>query len=130
MKFLIENWYIIFAAMALGALAVVAVVRFFRLPREKQMENVRQWLLGAVTAAEKELGGGTGKLKLRQVYDAFLTKFPWLAPVVPFEQFSGLVDDALKEMRKLLADNKAVQQLVTGEDGTNGTAEAEAEAQI
>ena len=127
MKLLIENWYSLLAAMALGALAVVAVVRFFRLPREKQMENVRQWLLGAVTAAEKELGGGTGKLKLRQVYDAFLTKFPWLAPVVPFEQFSGLVDDALKEMRKLLADNKAVQQLVTGEDGTNGTAEAEAQ---
>lgn len=127
MEFLIENWYIILAAMALGALAVVAVVRFFRLPREKQMENVRQWLLGAVTAAEKELGGGTGKLKLRTVYDAFLTKFPWLAPVVPFEQFSGLVDDALEEMRKLLADNKAVQQLVTGEDGTNGTAEAEAQ---
>lgn len=127
MKFLIENWYIILTAMALGALAVVAVVRFFRLPREKQMENVRQWLLGAVTAAEKELGGGTGKLKLRTVYDAFLTKFPWLAPVVPFEQFSGLVDDALEEMRKLLADNKAVQQLVTGEGGTNGTAEAEAQ---
>ena len=127
MEFLIENWYIILAAMALGALAVVAVVRFFRLPREKQMENVRQWLLGAVTAAEKELGGGTGKLKLRTVYDAFLTKFPWLAPVIPFEQFSGLVDDALEEMRKLLADNKAVQQLVTGEGNTNGTAQAEAQ---
>ena len=127
MKFLIENWYIILAAMALGALAVVAVVRFFRLPREKQMENVRQWLLGAVTAAEKELGGGTGKLKLRTVYDAFLTKFPWLAPVIPFEQFSGLVDDALVEMRKLLADNKAVQQMVTGEDSINGTTEAEAQ---
>ena len=127
MEFLIENWYIILAAMALGALAVVAVVRFFRLPREKQMENVRQWLLGAVTAAEKELGGGTGKLKLRTVYDAFLTKFPWLAPVVPFEQFSSLVDDALEEMRKLLADNKAVQQMVTGEDSINGTTEAEAQ---
>ena len=127
MEFLIENWYIILAAMALGALAVVAVVRFFRLPREKQMENVRQWLLGAVTAAEKELGGGTGKLKLRIVYDAFLTKFPWLAPVIPFEQFSGLVDDALVEMRKLLADNKAVQQMVTGEDSINGTTEAEAQ---
>ena len=127
MEFLIENWYIILAAMALGALAVVAVVRFFRLPREKQMEDVRQWLLGAVTAAEKELGGGTGKLKLRTVYDAFLTKFPWLAPVIPFEQFSGLVDDALVEMRKLLADNKAVQQMVTGEDSINGTTEAEAQ---
>ena len=120
MKFLIENWYIILTAMALGALAVVAVVRFFRLPREKQMENVRQWLLGAVTAAEAELGGGTGKLKLRQVYDAFLTKFPWLAQVVTFSQFSGLVDEALKEMRKLLEDNKAVQQLVA-EGGTTAT---------
>ena len=127
MEFLIENWYIILAAMALGALAVVAVVRFFRLPREKQMENVRQWLLGAVTAAEKELGGGTGKLKLRTVYDAFLTKFPWLAPVIPFEQFSGLVDDALVEMRKLLADHQAVQQMVSGEDSINGTTEAEAQ---
>ena len=116
MKILIDYWYVIFAILALLAVAAVAVTRFFRLPRAEQMENVRQWLLGAVTAAEKELGGGTGKPKLRQVYDAFLTKFPWLAPVIPFEQFSGLVDDALEEMRKLLEDNKAVQQLVTGEE--------------
>lgn len=126
MEFLIENWYIILAAMALGALAVVAVVRFFRLPREKQMENVRQWLLGAVTAAEKELGGGTGQLKLRTVYDAFLTKFPWLAPVISFSTFSGLVDDALAEMRAMLEKNKAVQAYVSGEAGANGKPEKEA----
>lgn len=120
MEFLIENWYIILAVLAVLALAVFIVIRFFRLPRAEQMENVRQWLLGAVTAAEAELGGGTGKLKLRQVYDAFLTKFPWLAPVVTFKQFSGLVDEALKEMRKLLEDNKAVKQLVA-EGGTTAT---------
>ena len=116
MEFLIENWYIILAAMALGALAVVAVVRFFRLPREKQMENVRQWLLGAVTAAEKELGGGTGKLKLRQVYDLFVTRFPWLAKTVSFELFSSLVDDALDEMRDMLDKNEAVKAFVNRED--------------
>ena len=88
MKILIDYWYVIFAILALLAIAAVAVGRFY----------------------------GTGKLKLRQVYDAFLTKFPWLAPVITFEQFSGLVDDALEEMRKLLEDNKAVQQLVTGEE--------------
>ena len=120
MEFLIENWYIILAILAVLALPVFIVIRFFRLPRAEQMENVRQWLLGAVTAAEAELGGGTGKLKLRQVYDAFLTKFPWLAPVVTFSQFSGLVDEALKEMRKLLEDNKAVQQLVA-EGGATAT---------
>lgn len=119
MEFLIENWYIILAAMALGALAVVAVVRFFRLPREKQMENVRQWLLGAVTAAEKELGGGTGKLKLRRVYDLFVTRFPWLAKSVSFEVFSLLVDDALEDMRKMLENNMAVRAIVNGEDTQN-----------
>ena len=127
MEFIINYWYIIVAVIAALVVAGVAVYRYFGLPSDAQLDKVREWLLWAVTEAEKELGGGTGKLKLRQVYDAFLTKFPWLAPVVPFEQFSGLVDDALKEMRKLLADNKAVQQLVTGEDGTNGTAEAEAQ---
>ena len=127
MEFIINYWYIIVAVIAALVVAGVAVYRYFGLPSDAQLDKVREWLLWAVTEAEKELGGGTGKLKLRQVYDAFLTKFPWLAPVVPFEQFSGLVDDALVEMRKLLADNKAVQQMVTGEDSINGTTEAEAQ---
>ena len=127
MNFIIENWYIILALAAVLGVAAWYVYRYFNLPSEAQLAKVREWLLWAVTEAEKELGGGTGKLKLRTVYDAFLTKFPWLAPVIPFEQFSGLVDDALVEMRKLLADNKAVQQMVTGEDSINGTTEAEAQ---
>ena len=120
MKFLIENWYVIVALLAVLECIIYAVYRFLKLPTKAQAEKVKAWLLWAVTNAEKELGGGTGKLKLRQVYDAFLTKFPWLAPVVTFSQFSGLVDEALKEMRKLLEDNKAVQQLVA-EGGATAT---------
>ena len=78
------------------------------------LRSVREWLLWAVTEAEKELGGGTGKLKLRQVYDLFVTRFPWLAKIVSFELFSDMVDDALDEMREMLQNNKAVQQLVEG----------------
>ena len=62
--------------------------------------------------AEKELGGGTGKLKLRYVYDLFLTKFNWLAKVITFEQFSDLVDEALEEMKRLLESNNAVKEIV------------------
>ena len=62
--------------------------------------------------AEKELGGGTGKLKLRYVYDLFLTKFNWLAKVISFEQFSDLVDEALEEMKRLLESNNAVKEIV------------------
>lgn len=115
MEFIINNWYIIVAVIAVLVVAGVAVYRYFGLPSEDQLEKVRQWLLKAVTEAERELGGGTGKLKLRTVYDAFLTKFPWLAPVVSFELFSELVDDALDEMREMLEKNEAVKAYVNGE---------------
>lgn len=114
MKFIIEYWYIIVAFAVVVVGAGIAVVWFFGLPRGAQLKKVREWLLLAVTQAEKELGNGTGKLKLRTVYDAFLTKFPWLAPVISFERFSELVDDALEEMKKMLEENQAVQSFVSG----------------
>ena len=43
-----------------------------------------------------------------------MTRFPWLAKVVPFELFSDMVDDALEEMREMLKTNQAVKQLVNG----------------
>lgn len=115
MEFIVNNWYIILAIAAALGVAGVAIYRYFGLPSEAQLAKVREWLLWAVTEAEKELGGGTGKLKLRQVYDLFVTRFPWLAKVVPFELFSDMVDDALDEMREMLKTNKAVQELVNGE---------------
>lgn len=115
MEFIINYWYIIVAVIAALVVAGVAIYRYFGLPSDAQLAKVREWLLWAVTEAEKELGGGTGKLKLRQVYDLFVTRFPWLAKVVSFELFSDMVDDALDEMREMLQNNKAVQQLVSGE---------------
>ena len=114
MEFIINNWYIILAVLAVLAAAGVAGYRFFNLPREAQLAKVREWLLWAVTGAEKELGSGTGKLKLRQVYDLFVTRFSLLARIVPFELFSSMVDDALEEMREMLKNNKAVKDLVEG----------------
>lgn len=45
------------------------------MPSDKQLNKVREWLLYAVTKAEKELGGGTGQIKLRYVYDMFVARF-------------------------------------------------------
>ena len=114
MEFIINNWYIILALAALLGVAVWYIYRYFHLPSEAQLAKVREWLLWAVTEAERELGGGTGKLKLRQVYDLFVTRFPWLARIVPFDLFSSLVDDALEDMREMLNTNKAVEALVKG----------------
>lgn len=81
------------------------------------LNKVREWLLYAVTKAEKELGGGTGQIKLRYVYDMFVARFTWLARVISFEAFSIMVDEALERMKKMLESNKAMQTLVSGEAG-------------
>lgn len=113
-ELLIDNWYIILAAFAVGLVIGVAIYRFTKLPNDEQLDKVREWLLWAVTQAEKELGGGTGKLKLRQVYDLFITRFPQVAMLITFSQFSDLVDEALVEMRKMIKTNDAVQAHVEG----------------
>lgn len=115
MDFFIENWFLLFAFVAMVVTFVLAIWSFFKKPTPEQMDNLREWLLGAVTEAEKELGGGTGQLKLRQVYDAFLVRFPWLAKVISFDTFAELVDEALEEMRAMLAKNTAVQAYVAGD---------------
>lgn len=119
MDFIINNWYIILALAAVLGVAAWYVYRYFNLPSEAQLAKVREWLLWAVTEAEKELGGGTGKLKLRQVYDLFVTRFPWLARIVPFDLFSSMVDDALEDMREMLKTNQAVKAHVSGEGVCN-----------
>ena len=83
----------------------------------KQLNKVREWLLYAVTKAEKELGAGTGKLKLRYVYDMFVARFEWLAKVITFDMFSMMVDEALEQMRTMLDSNEAVQKLIANEAG-------------
>ena len=116
MKTVIDNWALIVALVCIVVTVAVAITGFFNQPTKQQLAKVKEWLLYAVTMAEKELGSGTGKLKLRYVYDLFLTKFSWLARLITFEQFSVLVDEALEEMKRLLESNTSVQQLVSKEE--------------
>lgn len=103
---LAENWYLALTAVVMVVMAVVLVSSFVKLPTKEQIAKIKEWLLYAVTEAEKELGGGTGQLKLRQVYDLFVQRFPAVAAVVSFDTFSLWVDEALEQMRELLAKNE------------------------
>ncbi len=114
---LAENWYLALTAVVMVVMAVVLVGSFVKLPTKEQIAKIKEWLLYAVTEAEKELGGGTGQLKLRQVYDLFVQRFPAVAAVVSFDTFSLWVDEALEQMRELLEQNQRVQKYV----GTQGT---------
>lgn len=79
MKYIVENWFVIVGLIAVCAAGGYAVYVFVKMPSDKQLNKVREWLLYAVTKAEKELGGGTGQIKLRYVYDMFVARFTWLA---------------------------------------------------
>lgn len=113
-EWIIENWYIIVALAAVTGGVGVAVYKFAGLPTAEQVVKIKQWLLLAVTTAEKELGGGTGQLKLRYVYDMFINRFPVTAKVVSFELFSLWVDEALENMKNMLESNKVLQKFVSG----------------
>lgn len=112
MNLLIENWYIIAGILALVVVVGVLIYNFAKKPSSEQLNKVREWLVFACIEAEKQFSSGTGELKLRFVYDAFVIRFPWLAKVVSFEAFSNLVDDALVKVRQLLETNVEIAVIV------------------
>ena len=114
MKWLIENWCSIVVAVSAIIIVVRFCITFSNKPTEEQIDQVKEWLLYAVVIAEQNLGSGTGQLKLRQVYDMFLTKFSWLAQVISFSTFSLWVDEALEQMKHLLESNAVVKHIVDG----------------
>lgn len=116
MGFFVENWYLFLAAVAAAGVIGLAVGKFLQLPTGAQIEKCKEWLLWAVTQAEAELGSGTGQLKLRQVYDLFVQRFPAVARAVSFDTFALWVDGALDEMREMLKQNRAARDLVQGVD--------------
>ena len=106
---MIEEISVVIGIIALVAVVGIGIYGFFKLGKEKQLKMIQEWLLLAVVEAEKRLGGGTGKIKLRYVYDIFIDKFKFMALVITFEQFSLMVDDALVIMRDMLSDNEKLK---------------------
>ena len=101
----------------IGAIGIVAVIglyiyEYIHLSKEKQLEIAKEWLLFAVVEAEKQLGEGTGAIKLRFVYDMFTNKFKFLSMLLSFEQFSSMVDDVLDRMRLMLTSNEQLKSYV------------------
>lgn len=107
-----DNMIIALGIIGLIGIAIAAIYYFIKLGKEKQLEVVREWLLLAVIEAEKALGSNTGRIKLRYVYDLFITKFKFLSLVISFDQFSLLVDDALAVMRDMIISNKSIKDYV------------------
>lgn len=111
-EWLLNNWSLVIAVIAIIVVVGVAVYKFFQLPTNKQVEKIKKCLLAWVIEAERDLGGGTGKAKLSTVYGIFVTSFPILKNFISFDTFSQWVDDALVEMRRMLEENPQLKNIV------------------
>lgn len=79
LTFICNYWYLIIAAIAIIAVVSIKVYVWLKTPGKEQLNKIQEWLIWAVAQAEKELGSGTGQMKIRYVYDLFITKFPGVA---------------------------------------------------
>lgn len=120
-EFVTNYWYVIVGLIAIIALVVARVKGFIKLPTDKQIERVKEWLKYAVTEAEKELGTGTGQAKLRLVFDMFIQRFPIFSKFITFQTFSDWVDIALEWLNKQLDTNEKLAEYVYGDDGIHKT---------
>lgn len=89
---------------------------FFTSSDEEKTNTIKKVLLYLVAMAEKELGGGTGDLKLAKVYEEFTTQYPDLAKAITYEQFKTLVNEVLKEFEDMLKDNKKIEEYIKGSE--------------
>ena len=127
LDFLMTNWQWIAGIIIIIIAAIITLIKFDKKTRDEQIHQVKEWLLYAVMEAEKELGSGTGALKLRFVYDMFITKFPLLVALIPFSTFSSFVDEALDKFEKLLATTPELQAYVANQGALEEMKEAVAE---
>ena len=116
MKWLVENWYLIVAALALIGAAAIVAYRFLGQPSEKQVAKIKEWLIWACIEAERALQSGTGQLKLREVWNLFcaVPAFGWVARIISFDTFSGWVTEALATVKRMLVENPRLASYVYG----------------
>lgn len=109
--FVIKNWSVVMGLICMVVFLGLSIRQFFKLALEAQKKKVKQCLLSWVMAAEKDLRGKTGKIKLSLVYSMFVKAFPVFQMFVSIDTFGGWVDEALLLMKDVL--NNSIKQIDT-----------------
>ena len=90
------------------------IKKFAKMTAAERKKKIIAWLLQAMIYAEQQFGGGTGRLKLSNVYAMFVEAFPVFAKSITFDKFSEYVDEVKPEMDHLLETNDAIAEIVVG----------------
>ena len=115
LNFLINYWYFIVIVIDILVISGVFIFNFLQKPSEQKLQNIKEWAIYACALAQAHLGSGTGQLKMRETYDMFISRFPDLVKIVPFEMYKNIAESALLEFKKMLENNPKVKELILEE---------------
>ena len=101
-QFLFANWDSVLVVLAFLALIVVLVKR-------GETKVLNKVLFSLVTQAEKQFGGGTGKLKLAAVSDWIYQRIPAVLKLLFSEKdIESMIETALEEAKKAWGNNESI----------------------
>lgn len=117
LNFINENWTMIAGIMTVAVVIYKRAKSYFSLSKEEQIEiakiQISEIMLMLVTEAEKDYlqWVKAGSVKRSQVIDQVFIMYPILSTVTNQKEIiawiDNVIDNALKEMRKIFEENKA-----------------------
>jgi len=105
LDFIINYWQVIIVAIIL---IVVIIIKL----KEMWNGNIIEWLVSICAEMERELGPGTGRLKLAGAYEIFINTFPIASKFMSAEFFAVLVDEALEILDETIAQNDKIKRYI------------------
>lgn len=126
-NFIINNWTFITTVLACLYLCYTKLKQWNSLKEEEKVDValaiLKEQMLSYVSAAEKEFGSGTGRLKRSEVIKKIYKDYPVLNKVINQEKLIKTLDDyineSLVELKNLLQDNEKFKALILGGDNNN-----------
>lgn len=105
-QFLFANWDSVLVVLAFLALIVVLIKR-------GETKVLNKVLFSLVTQAERQFGGGTGKLKLAAVSDWIYQRIPAVLKLLFSEKdLERMIETALEEAKKAWGNNDNLKEYV------------------
>jgi len=98
-KSLAENPYVILLAVIIACVVVYVVA--------KGKKGIYEAALYLVTVAEEEWGSKTGQIKFAEVISTIKAQHPILSMIIREETLKKIIEDALMEMKTILAKKQA-----------------------
>lgn len=106
MNLMTSNWDSILVVL----LFIVALIVMLRKGYSREVNEI---LFSLVFKAEKELGGGTGKLKYAQVVEWLYEKLPFILRIVfTSKEIDLMIEGAVQRMKKYLEKNMDARVMI------------------